>query len=188
MKPNYWTTHEINTLRENINAAPNDLLKLLPRHTLFMIFNKISELCLKRDPINPQWLNWTTFPTEDPSFNNVCVAKRSFMNRKYCHSPDDNPFDLTPEFMYDLWLDQGGCCALTGLEMFTPGNSPTHHHPLMGSVDRIDSNGDYTRDNVRWVCYWANLSKNEYADATFYDMCRAAVATAFRNGRITRNS
>jgi hypothetical protein len=43
---------------------------------------------------------------------------------------------------------------------------------LNASVDRIDSNGGYTHDNVQLVCVRINLMKGPLQQSTFFNMCR----------------
>lgn len=58
-----------------------------------------------------------------------------------------------------MWNTQNGKCALTGIQMTHvrgEGRVPTNM-----SLDRIDSDGGYTRDNVQLVCLQANMMKQQ---------------------------
>lgn len=37
------------------------------------------------------------------------------------------------------------------------------HTIWSASLDRIDSDKGYTKDNVEWICLFVNLGKNEYS-------------------------
>lgn len=65
-------------------------------------------------------------------------------------------FNLTDEFLDELWESQSGRCALTGIEIFR-GEGPVWRH---ASIDRIDCMRGYTQDNVQFVCKPANWARN----------------------------
>lgn len=70
----------------------------------------------------------------------------------------------------DIWLLQDGRCALTGLVI-----GLARHDTSKISVDRIDSNGNYTRDNVQLVCAAINAMKLDMRQDVFQAWCRAVV-------------
>lgn len=77
--------------------------------------------------------------------------------------------DLTVDQLVNLWNTQHGRCALTGVLM-------THSHiqdctKTNVSIDRIDSNGDYTIANVQLVCCLLNLCKGTLSDDHFRWLC-----------------
>jgi len=72
-------------------------------------------------------------------------------------------FDITLEFLLDLWEAQHGICPYSKLKMKLP---PTLTHnrndPLCASLDRIDPNIGYMQKNVEFVTQFVNLGKNKY--------------------------
>ena len=72
-------------------------------------------------------------------------------------------FDITLEFLLDLWEAQNGICPYSKLKMKLP---PTLAHnrndPLCASLDRIDPNIGYMQKNVEFVTQFVNLGKNKY--------------------------
>lgn len=72
---------------------------------------------------------------------------------------------------------QNGRCALTGIafDLREVGQGRARH-PFAASLDRVDSSGGYTRDNIRLVCQVVNFALNAYGEDVFYEMARAAVA------------
>ncbi len=67
------------------------------------------------------------------------------------------PSDIDLEFLNNMYLKQRGKCAITGIIMeSTYGNG---RNGRSVSIDRIDSSKGYTKDNVQFVCDWANISK-----------------------------
>lgn len=60
------------------------------------------------------------------------------------------PFDITVEYIENLWKLQNGKCAYTGFEMNTRGDWQV-------SIERIDPSSGYTRDNVCLICLELNV-------------------------------
>lgn len=74
-------------------------------------------------------------------------------------------FNLSVEFIWDLFVRQKGLCALTGLNI-TFGKDQT------ASLDRIDSLLPYIESNVQWVHKDINRMKNKYHNSYYIDMCK----------------
>ena len=75
-------------------------------------------------------------------------------------------FNLTEEFLNNLWKTQEGKCAFSGITMDKQKfNKRTNPHTA--SIDRIDSKKGYTQDNVQFICYSLNLAKNNFTNEEF---------------------
>lgn len=89
-----------------------------------------------------------------------------FLNMKNGAKVREMEFNLTPEFLWELYQQQNGLCALTHLPI-TLVNSIKNHNVdwdiVTASVDRIDSSRGYTEDNVWWVHKRVNRLKNDYS-------------------------
>lgn len=68
-------------------------------------------------------------------------------------------FDIDLEFLIDLYNKQSGLCALTNLQMSTIVGKGKHSTNI--SIDRIDSNKGYTKDNIQLVCAYVNIMKSD---------------------------
>lgn len=79
-------------------------------------------------------------------------------------------YDLTPEYLIELWEKQDGKCYYSGLPM-TYNKYDIH----LVSIDRIDSNKGYTKDNVVLSCWAINSMKNSYTTEEFVGLCQAVV-------------
>ena len=78
-------------------------------------------------------------------------------------------FHLTPQPVWDLFVAQGGECALSGVPLcFGPSQT--------ASLDRIDSNGSYTLDNIQWVHKEINIMKGTLTEDRFRELCSLVVA------------
>jgi hypothetical protein len=84
-------------------------------------------------------------------------------------------YDLDFEWLHEKYESQDGRCALTGLQFRLEAASGMgfRYNPLAPSLDRIDTNRGYTRDNVRLVCTAINLALNEFGEEFFAGLCKA---------------
>jgi hypothetical protein len=89
-------------------------------------------------------------------------------------------FDVTREFVWDLFLRQGRRCALTGHNLIMPGRT-RKKGPRYASLDRIDSKLGYTEANVQWVWLDINRLKNNWGQEGFLEMCRDVVRHMDKN-------
>ena len=80
-------------------------------------------------------------------------------------------------FAITLYRVQHGCCAITGMTFSLKRvGTGQARRPFAPSLDRVDGEGGYTRDNVRLVCQMVNFALNRFGEDTFYKIARAAVA------------
>ncbi len=95
------------------------------------------------------------------------VSNSNRLKKQYGREPVE--FDLTKEFLWELFQNQGGLCAISGapisIKYIYQKIRPT------ASLDRIDSLKGYTKDNVHWVHKDINIMKNRYDLNYFIDMC-----------------
>ena len=77
------------------------------------------------------------------------------------------------QVLCDLWKEQDGKCAVTGLPM-------THIRgkgfvTTNASIDRIDNTAGYTRDNIRLVCRQVNVMKGQLSDDELMKWCHRVI-------------
>jgi hypothetical protein len=72
--------------------------------------------------------------------------------------------ELMP-FLEALLAEQDGLCAITDLRLQYDGDEDDKE--MLCSLDRIDSNGHYEKDNLQIVCRFANRWKNNSDDQQF---------------------
>ena len=75
-------------------------------------------------------------------------------------------FDLDVDFLVEMWEDQQGCCALTGLP-FKLDISDHRVHPQCPSIDRIIPHLGYIKGNVRLITYHMNVALSEFGVGEF---------------------
>ena len=80
-------------------------------------------------------------------------------------------YNLTPEYMYELFLSQNKKCALSGVDIqFT--NSWNSKSDQTASLDRIDNTKGYIVGNVQWVHKQVNFMKGTMEQKEFIKFCK----------------
>lgn len=80
-------------------------------------------------------------------------------------------FDISIQYVWEMFLNQKRKCKLTGLDIhFTQDilTSPCG----TASLDRIDSSKGYIRGNVQWVHKDVNRMKNNLSEDYFISLCK----------------
>jgi hypothetical protein len=77
-------------------------------------------------------------------------------------------------FLLDMWEQQAGLCAETGLEMRCDVEHELTFH-LKPSLDRIDSSRGYTKQNVQLITQWAQYAKSDLSQEQFDAFCVAKI-------------
>lgn len=79
---------------------------------------------------------------------------------------------MTKEDAWNLYEKQNRRCVYSGLLLEF---DPRDHGGTTASLDRIDSNKDYTIDNVQWVHRDINMMKRDFTEQYFKELCRMVV-------------
>ena len=82
---------------------------------------------------------------------------------------------VTLDELVQMWRDQDGLCALSGVEMTWRDGETT---PTSISIDRKDCGLGYTRRNIRLICVQVNLFKGRWSDEQMLGMAHAIVNRA----------
>lgn len=85
----------------------------------------------------------------------------------------NRPFDITMEYMLELWKQQDGRCKYTNQLLFIE-----KEHPATLSIDKIKPELGYVQGNVQWVAWAVNRAKGDLDEDTFLRMCSAVVKGA----------
>lgn len=84
-------------------------------------------------------------------------------------------FDVTREYLWELFLAQERRCVFTGWELsFT--SSYNDKASRTASLDRIDSSRGYVEGNVQWVHRDVNKLKKNMTDKRFLELCHAVAS------------
>lgn len=89
-------------------------------------------------------------------------------------------FSITLQDLKEQWDLQNGLCPYTGWDLLSPLNTTTWKRlekvPNRASVDRIDSNKGYIKDNIQFVSLIAQYAKNMWDEKELYNFCEAVIA------------
>lgn len=77
-------------------------------------------------------------------------------------------FNITPEYLIELYHRQLGRCAISGMRLV---NHEIKLADLVLSLDRIDSNQGYIKGNVQWVHKDINMMKQSFSNDRFIGIC-----------------
>lgn len=90
----------------------------------------------------------------------------------------DNLFgaDLDDKFFHNMYDEQGGKCALSGVQM-TWQRSPDRKNDKNISIDRINPDLGYEKSNVQLVCKRVNLMKHTMTELELVDWCKRISST-----------
>lgn len=80
-----------------------------------------------------------------------------------------NSTKLTGEHIKKLYVQQNGCCILSGVnfDIDSKWNRP--------SLDRIDNSKGYTEDNIQLVTWIINYTRGELSINEYIDVCKKVV-------------
>jgi len=78
-------------------------------------------------------------------------------------------FDVTIEYLFDLFEKQHGKCALSGLDIAFARSIRSKEKTA--SLDRIDSTKGYIEGNVQWVHLDVNKMKMDLEQSRFLELC-----------------
>lgn len=94
------------------------------------------------------------------NFSNGQKVERTVKNKELLIP--ENELD---QFLRDLLAEQSRLCAITELPLQFDGDEDDKE--MLCSLDRIDSNGHYSRDKLQIVCRFVNRWKNSSDDGEF---------------------
>ena len=111
-----------------------------------------------------------------PSSANYCgdLGKTFFSRFKIGADLRGLSFNITQEYVWDLFVKQNYKCALSGVPINLSTkirNSAPDYSVFTASLDRIDSSIGYEVGNVRWVHKAINRLKTNMSDEDFITWC-----------------
>lgn len=101
-----------------------------------------------------------------------CLRLR-FLGARHRAVNHNIPFNLTYDYVAELWDKQNGICALSGIPMtynLREGRTPTNV-----SIDKVDRNLGYIQGNIQLVCMACNQIKSDLTDLEMYNFCKRIV-------------
>ncbi len=90
-----------------------------------------------------------------------------FRRYEYNAKMRSKPWDLTTDEAVDAFARQGGRCALSGVLLTTDGP----FNDITASLDRIDNDLGYSKDNIHWIHKGLNLMRGDMPLPEFVAAC-----------------
>lgn len=90
-------------------------------------------------------------------------------------------YDLTLDYLYNLYNEQKGTCAISGMILSMPlvnisryekGKKFNNSKDFTASLDRIDSKQGYIEGNVQWVHKLVNRMKMDLDEVEFFSIVK----------------
>lgn len=147
-------------IADQIGSYQMKIIRILNRNNIQMRENDFVNNGKCRED-NPAW----------KGYKNISGAL--FSNIKRAADSRQLTFEIDMEFLDNLFKIQNGKCALSGIEITLPRSD---EHRITGestaSLDRIDSNIGYTKENVQWVHKRINIMKQNLQEDEFLYLCK----------------
>ena len=87
----------------------------------------------------------------------------------------DRELGVTLRHVWDLFLKQNRCCALSGLDLVFVSDYRKNKRQQTASLDRIDSSKGYVRGNIQWVHKDVNKLKQSFSEQRLTELCKLIV-------------
>jgi len=97
--------------------------------------------------------------------------RRAHTKLKHARKKQGKEWDLTPEILFQIYEEQDGKCYLSGRCM--SHTIAEGVKDLNISIDRIDPDKGYTKENISLCCVRANLIKHTLTNSELKDWTRA---------------
>lgn len=120
--------------------------------------------CLKKENVGQNNKQWGGFG--EISGNFWYVLKRNGEGTRGRKKLD---FNITIEYIWNLFLEQKRKCKISGLDLTFPRHGKDNSYTA--SLDRIDSSKGYIFGNVQWVHKDINIMKNKFEQKYFINIC-----------------
>lgn len=126
--------------------------------------------------------------TDNPMQKWVCsfngYANKTYLDAKHNHEKRSKKlkFDITQDHIKELYINQQGKCALSGIKMTYIGyqnNNKTTINNFNISIDRIDSTKGYIKGNIQLICAAVNRMKSDLSNNELINLSNDIYKTNF---------
>lgn len=88
--------------------------------------------------------------------------------------------DFDSDYLKDLFKTQNGKCYWSNLKML---EQASNHNLFQVSVDRLDNNKSYTKDNIVLCCLMINYARNNCDFNTWTDIMKNQISIKYRRNK-----
>ena len=111
-----------------------------------------------------------------------------FSNVVSCANKRNLKIEITIEDIYNQWIKQDKKCYFTGLSIgFEDEKSEKGRYKHTASLDRLDSNKDYTKENICLVHKDINALKTNFSVESFIKYCKLVAQNFQDNTQLCKN-
>lgn len=121
---------------------------------------KSCQKCKNRGSVNAKWKGH--YEISGTYFKNLKMGALTRSGSKAI-------FEISPDYIWQLFLKQDRKCALSGLSIAFATDSYSRG---TASLDRIDSTKGYIEGNVQWVHKEVNRMKTDFTQDRFLELCK----------------
>lgn len=109
-----------------------------------------------------------------PPRDEYSMFKYVFRLAKFRAIKRNKEFNITLEYLKEIWNKQGGICPYTGWKLKLNQTSVNKLQKTLdrASLDRIDSSKGYIIGNVQFVCLAAQFAKQDFEESEFIRFCQ----------------
>lgn len=121
---------------------------------------------------------WNMVGDKNPYFKGIGELRQTkYSEIKRQALKRDKEFDVSIEYLWELYEKQNRECALTNLPIIFGRNG--YRNETSASLDRIDNTKGYIEGNVRWVLKDINMIRGSYDTDYFIKLCHAVAKTNY---------
>lgn len=170
-----WTDKEDGLIKEYLllKYPINKISKLLNK-SYGSTWRRIKFLNIEiHSPISDLVKETKIFKTEYGNSNLTNVIQKRFNAAKGRAKEKGIEFDITKEFLMELYEKQKGKCFYSDIEMrlVVEERNKNNNDYYSLSIDRINSELGYTKDNTIPCCSVVNIMKNGLLSKEFLNIC-----------------
>ena len=115
---------------------------------------------------------WNMVGNKNPYFQGIGeLSKTKYSEVKKQALKRKKEFNVSIEYLWNLYEQQDKKCSLTGLSITFGRNG--HRSETTASLDRINNDKGYIEGNVRWVLKDINMIRGSYDSDYFIKLCNA---------------
>jgi len=100
------------------------------------------------------------------------LSRTQYAQYKNCAKRRNISWELTMEIVWELFEKQEGKCAVSGIPLILNVKIPRKGKLNTASIDRIENDKPYTKDNIQWVHKDVNKLKSTFSMERFIELCK----------------
>lgn len=120
--------------------------------------------------------DWKWHQEDYEDVKNILTFLRANLVRAANRGDLSQKIEVSLDYVYQVGASQDFRCAMTGIDLeFTRGGQTwlgKWCNPNSCTIDRIDSNKGYVKDNIQLITWKANCLKQHLDNAEFIEFCK----------------